>query len=115
MAQAGPTRFSWQPTLFSAAVANRLPLWLRATGFRRHMRMVGASKLGGLMTYNIKVASAFRQVGIYAGKILMDVKPADRPVLQPINFALVVSLRTAKTLGITVPNTLVALADELIE
>jgi putative tryptophan/tyrosine transport system substrate-binding protein len=70
---------------------------------------------GGLMTYNINVASAFRQVGVYAGKILMGAKPAELPVLQPINFALVVNLRTAKTLEITVPNTLVALADELIE
>lgn len=70
---------------------------------------------GGLMTYNINGPSAFRQIGVYAGKILMGTKPADLPVVRPINFELVVNLRTAKTLGITVPNTLVALADELIE
>jgi putative ABC transport system substrate-binding protein len=67
------------------------------------------------MTYNINGPSAFRQIGVYAGKILMGTKPADLPVVRPINFELVVNLRTAKMLGITVPNTLVALADELIE
>jgi putative ABC transport system substrate-binding protein len=70
---------------------------------------------GGLMTYNINGASAFRQIGVYAGKTLMGTKPADLPILRPINFELVVNLRTAKTLGITVPNALLALADELIE
>ena len=70
---------------------------------------------GGLMTYNINGPSAFRQIGVYAGKILKGTKPADLPVVRPINFELVVNLRTAKTLGITVPNTLLGLADELIE
>jgi ABC-type uncharacterized transport system substrate-binding protein len=70
---------------------------------------------GGLMTYNINGASAFRQIGVYTGKILMGTKPADLPVVRPINFELVVNLSTAKTLGITVPNTLLGLADEVIE
>jgi putative tryptophan/tyrosine transport system substrate-binding protein len=70
---------------------------------------------GGLMTYNINVASAFRQVGVYAGKILNGAKPADLPVVQPTIFELAVNLRTAKKLGITVPNTLLALADVVIE
>jgi putative tryptophan/tyrosine transport system substrate-binding protein len=70
---------------------------------------------GGLMSYGINVASCFHQVGVYAGKILKGTKPADLPVVRPNKFELVVNLQSANGLGITVPNLLRALADEVIE
>ena len=92
--------------LQEAMLSTRLPV---GHGFREHV------VLGGLFSYGVNLVGSFHQTARYVDKILKGAKPADLPVEQPTRFEMVINLRTAKALGLTIPQTVLVRADEVIE
>jgi putative ABC transport system substrate-binding protein len=100
--------YTWRHTVSAATTV----LSLRLPGIYGHPELV---EVGGLMSYGPSYADLHRRAAAYVDKILKGAKPGDLPVERPVKFSLVLNLKTAKALGIEVPTTLLARADEVVE
>ena len=102
----GPSLNDEREKIVAPPIASAIPASYYLRGF---------ADVGGLMSYGASVTDAARQAGTYAGKILSGANPGDLPVLQPTTFDLAINLKTAKALGISVPQSLLVAATQVIE
>jgi ABC-type uncharacterized transport system substrate-binding protein len=106
LADTNPTLMSWRDHIVALAARHRIP-----TSYARREFV----EAGGLTSYGADMIDMYRQAGVYVGRILKGERPADLPIIQPVRFELILNLNTAKALGLSVPENLLALADRVIE